>query len=356
MLTMLLALTIGCVVEGAVEQNSDMNRLHQTYVHENDQEPNETDASDETDESNESDTKDDINESIEVSLDGENVLDDMNDDDIDARPYMQYNQYTDSLMIDPEFLMKGYEALNAGDYALVRGAIIPHHTVACPMIADCYLAAARVAEREKHAYDLIVVISPNHDALGSRFQVVTEDYFTYEGRVVTDSALAYRLAAHENIDVASRDMIEQEHGQLVHMNYIARYFPGVKVLSVVIAELRDEEGIAEFVETFWQSTETANILFIASIDFSHYLTLEEANEMDAFTRTCLENNDPLGLIDKSNDYIDSPSSYMILVELLKRFHAEGQVEPTVANHSNSAIVMHDPWMMDTTSYFQVLYH
>jgi AmmeMemoRadiSam system protein B len=164
--------------------------------------------------------------------------------------------------------------------------------------------------------------------------------------------LVSRLLYYDDMNRASREMIDNEHGQLVHMPYIEHYFPDTKVLSIVIKELRDDEGITRAVEEIYSEVKDFNILFIASIDFSHYLSLESANEKDEFTRDYLTNNNTYTMMHLSNDYIDSPSTYKMFIEFLNR---QNETKTLITNHSNSAIIMEDVRMTETTSYFQVIF-
>jgi len=272
-------------------------------------------------------------------------------DEIDTRAFLSSKAYKLGISDKYKDIITGYEPLDEKDFSFVRGGIIPHHNIANIFIADFYQMVAKIS-KDVNPYDLIIIISPNHYSIGPRFQIVGDDYYTYDGIVESDMDLVSRLLYYDDMNRASREMIDNEHGQLVHMPYIEHYFPDTKVLSIVIKELRDDEGITRAVEEIYSEVKDFNILFIASIDFSHYLSLESANEKDEFTRDYLTNNNTYTMMHLSNDYIDSPSTYKMFIEFLNR---QNETKTLITNHSNSAIIMEDVRMTETTSYFQVIF-
>ena len=93
-------------------------------------------------------------------------------------------------------------------------------------------------------------------------------------------------------------------------------------------------------------------LFIASVDFSHYLSLEKSNEMDEITRRALEDRNIQQINCMNNDFMDSPASIITLLAAMDEVKAYNQ---KMLNHSNSAIIAGNGYDY-TTSYFTYVFY
>lgn len=271
--------------------------------------------------------------------------------EVDARPFL------------PEYMLKeaidGVYSQSIADYKTpdmsqekLVGGIIPHHNLAYPLIGDFYREMAKMHKMDP--FDVIVIISPNHYSIGTRFQVSDEDYYTYGGVVRTDHYVVQGLLNDPLIHKADKEVIANEHGQLVHMPYIKAFLPDIPVVSIMMGETRDNRGIDAVVTPIKNTLEDKHVLYIASIDFSHYLTLEEANRKDEKTEAIIREQEIDPMAGLSNDYIDSPSSYVLFLTLLKAQY-EDHLSLDIANHTNAAVIANNPQMDETTSYFQVFY-
>ena len=70
------------------------------------------------------------------------------------------------------------------------------------------------------------------------------------------------------------------------------------------ADIQDAERVSS-----WLSKKLpGNSLIIISIDFSHYLTEEEADKNDRITEDLILNSDIEKIVRLNNDYVDSPAS------------------------------------------------
>ncbi len=273
------------------------------------------------------------------------------DDEVDTRPFLPEYMVKEALEGDYSQSIEGYETPNPSFDNLV-GGIIPHHNLAYPFIGDFYREASKW--NEKAPYDVIVLISPNHYSIGTRFQVSDEDYYTYDGVVETDHRLADALIKSKRIQKADKETVANEHGQLVHMPYIKAFMPETLVLSIIIGETRDDRGIQEVARILTQALVGKHVLYIGSIDFSHYLTLQEADRHDKVTESIIQDKQIEAMTGLSNDYIDSPSSYMLLLTVLDEVYGQ-ELDVQIANHSNAAVIAKNRQMEETTSYFQVFY-
>ncbi len=232
----------------------------------------------------------------------------------------------------------------------VIAGILPHHDVACDYMTSFYQTVAKHNTEEP---ELILLIGPNHPGEGPRFQVGAFDFISHTGVVYSDGDMIKALSDHPLIHEGIESVFKKEHSIGIHMNYINQYFEKAKVISCIIGETRTSEGIEEVAQELVEYIQNKKVLIIASIDFSHYLTLEEANEKDVYTRALIQTTDIHTMSSLSNDYIDSPSSYVLLIELLQQLGVDYTCD--IMNHGNTATISGNLDMKETTSYFQVSY-
>ncbi len=281
------------------------------------------------------------------------LLDEYRMDQVDTRQAIMEETFLQGVTGETFYQSGDYQKIQLEESETVIGGIIPHHLVANSFIADFYQAVSQAGD-----YDLIVIISPNHYTAGPRVQIGASDYYTYQGVIPIDEELIYDLTQENEewgglINVADESYLSIEHGQLVHMPYIKTYFPQAKVLSLMLAETRDLSDLSRLAQILYEAIGDRKTLLVGSIDFSHYLTLEEAENNDAYTRELIRTNDYETMSHLSNDYIDSPSTYGLLMLLMDKMY--GETRPVIFNHSNSAKISGQLNSIETTSYFQVLY-
>ncbi|GMQ59314.1 hypothetical protein AN1V17_37110 [Vallitalea sediminicola] len=230
----------------------------------------------------------------------------------------------------------------------IIAGIIPHHDVASNYVASLYRTIANNKQPE-----VIILIGPNHPGTGPRFQIGNYDFNTRAGVIRSDSNILNSLANAPDINYAIKEVFEKEHSVGLHMNYIKQYFDKAKVVPITIGETRNDEGILDVAKAIIEEIKDKDFIVIASIDFSHYLTLEEANEKDEITRKIIEDSDVGRMISLSNDHIDSPSSYALLIEILNGLGIDYTC--SINGHDNSANIIGDETIQETTSYFSVSY-
>lgn len=245
------------------------------------------------------------------------------------------------------------------DVESLIGAILPHHNVAHSYFNRFYYAAS------KKNYDLIVLISPNHFDASQRFSVVTGNYQTYEGMVESHHGLVEELVQQDLFRGMKREMMEIEHGIGVHIPYIKAYCKDAKILGICIGETRDLKEIRKASQSITKALhkycQEGNILFVASIDFSHYLTYQEALKKDAYTAKLLIEHDEIAMSKLGDAYIDSPSTYGLFMNLLdERYQEEHKerkdyLEMYILEHGNSELFSPIKNLKETTSYFFVSY-
>lgn len=93
-------------------------------------------------------------------------------------------------------------------------------------------------------------------------------------------------------------------------------------------------------------------VFVASVDFSHYLPAAKAREKDKETLKILKSFNYDKLYSLNNDYVDSPKSVGILFSIMQSL---GKHDFSVLNNTNSGDILKDD-LVPTTSYFEIAFY
>lgn len=229
----------------------------------------------------------------------------------------------------------------------VLGGIIPHHNVAYRILGDFYASLSVIRQPE-----VIILIGPNHSSIGERFQTGLYSSKTYSGTMNMDNDLVTTLITNKYLAPANTSLFATEHSLNIHFNYINYYFKDARVLPILVNETRTDKGLDYLAEGLAELTKDLDVLILCSIDFSHYLTLEEANKNDELTQVLLVEKNGKNLISLGNDYVDCPSAIYLMYKLLDKIDKTNCI---VLDHDNSANILKNNSPEGTTSYFSVIY-
>jgi AmmeMemoRadiSam system protein B len=223
----------------------------------------------------------------------------------------------------------------------VRAMVVPHHLLPLDSILGMYDKASGRSPKT------IVVIGPNHENVGGATIASTwASWDTSEGQLEADKRLFDSLALRFGLSDNPSAFLN-EHSIGAHAPIIKHYFPEARILPIILdsyADLDEAYALADWLKNNWRD----DLLLIASIDFSHYLTKPEADQNDKITGEIIETKDYSRLRGLDNDYIDSPMSLATLLRLAEDNDYRVNIEST----SNSF-----DWLSlkpdATTSYFFV---
>lgn len=231
--------------------------------------------------------------------------------------------------------------------AAVHAVIVPHHLVATESVALGVRALAQAAPEQ------IVLLSPDHfDACPSLLCTANTLYETPFAQVQANEALLRLLDMSEMVSVKG-ELFRREHGIHAIVPYIARYIPEATVTPVVFSQrLLWKADANELLKLFGRLVDERTVLVVSS-DFSHYLPLDEADEMDSMSREAIENANLAAIARLRNPaQSDCPSCLWIIAAMAK----ERGWTPKVRMHTNSARLLNEPGAGETTSHFVVTYH
>ncbi len=223
----------------------------------------------------------------------------------------------------------------------LKGGIVPHHLLACDMMASFWKTVSR------GEYELVVIIGPDHNRIGkSEITTITSAFSTIYGDVEVDKTIADHLIL-ENLALEDPVAMKTDHAVSSHIPFVKYFMPETSVLPILIHGNCGTEKIAALTERILDATKNKKTLFVASIDFSHYLSLEEANKMDEYTERAFLNFDYYTILKMTNDHLDSRPSALFHLRIMSESNAGAM---TKWEHSNSDIVTKSS-TGHTTSYF-----
>jgi AmmeMemoRadiSam system protein B len=224
-----------------------------------------------------------------------------------------------------------------------RGVVVPHHLVADDLIAE---TLARVGDQE---ISQIVLIGPNHFELGNA-PVTTSNraWVSPIGVVVPDHTLIDALVAQTTYVKNDPLVMEQEHGHASVMPFLSYYFPNVPVTPLALSMKLTREELSDLA-TRLAARDDGTTLYVATIDFSHYLSAAEARERDQKTAELIRTKNTEGIMMLNSQYLDSPRSLVLLMEVLDQL---GYHTPVIHHTSNTADYLYD-YHGEVTSYFSI---
>ncbi|MFZ6036355.1 MAG: AmmeMemoRadiSam system protein B [Patescibacteria group bacterium] len=230
----------------------------------------------------------------------------------------------------------------------VLGAIIPHDFTRGEYIAHFFQGL------QSQQPQRIILIGPNHHEVGSGLvQTTAASWKTANGLVEADQGLVQALV-DGGYALANDHVAVNEHSVSAIMPFIGHYLPGTTVVPVILkAELRLPE-LQRLVALLDQHFDDQTVV-VAAVDFSHYLSVPEAEAHDHVTRAALETLDYQTILSfgaRFNDYLDSPPSIALLLFWLSQRGITGY---TVLHHANSGILA-GTTAAPTTSYFEMVYY
>lgn len=239
--------------------------------------------------------------------------------------------------------VKNFELKNTGS---IQGCILPHHLTASDLIHEVFQNVSNTK------YDTVVLIGPDHESLQKgKIFTTTKDYQTPFGILNTNDKLTKELLKN-NFVLENDEKLTIEHSSSGIIPFIKYYLDDVNVVTLVITKQTKIENIDKLIEVLCENVKKDRILFIASVDFSHYLDLENANKMDLITMDAIESKDINKIMTFNNDYLDSPISIVTLLKIMYKLNA---YNTQLLNHSNTELITKTK-MEETTSYLTYLFY
>lgn len=193
----------------------------------------------------------------------------------------------------------------------IRGMIVPHHWVPAELIAGAFrnLAAGGPVRR-------VVLIGPNHiGAGGSAFTSSELPWRTPYGLVHPE------IAAIEGITDVKPRVLTGEHSIAGIVPVVAWYFPDATIVPVAVRAFPRPAQLRAMTKALATLLRDPATVLIASVDFSHYLSVPEAERRNAESIDALTALDTDRVTRWSNEHMDSPASIALLMETMRAIGA-----------------------------------
>lgn len=230
----------------------------------------------------------------------------------------------------------------------IRAVIVPHHLAASGTIASGLGMLAH------QSFSRVILLSPDHfDRCPTLLCMADTDYRTPLGdvRAASGTLDALRGSPYVTEDAA---LFAEEHGISAVVPFIAHYAPGVRVTPLVLSQRMPWKGEKEALLAAVGRALDDDTLLVVSSDFSHYLPLAEADEMDERTAEALFAKDIDGIASlETPGQSDCVGCLWLLASLADR---GGFYAPSVVAHSNSARIVGDEDIPETTSHFAIVWY
>lgn len=226
----------------------------------------------------------------------------------------------------------------------ISGGVVPHHLLAYEMIAEVF-GLLKAQEPP-----LIILIGPNHYNQGERISTTTWGWQTPFGTVEPETEVIEDLVAKDLVKLEDT-VFSTEHSMGNLMPFIKYYLPESKVVPIIFHhDLKKEEAVF-LSQYFAELVQEKEAIILASIDFSHYLTNQEAQQKDQETLRIIENKNIAQLFNLGDDHLDSPGAMATLLLTMDRLKAQ---DFRMLQHTNSGILLGND-LIETTSYFTFVF-
>ncbi len=172
-------------------------------------------------------------------------------------------------------------------------------SLVCPHAGYTYSGA--IASHSYHALaedgvpSSIVIIGPNHTGMGSGVSISVEGVWrTPLGDVSIDSELAWKIQKESNIIDIDDAANEFEHSIEVQIPFLQYLYGAVKFVPICML-MQDLDTCQEVGEAVARAIAGANVVIIASTDFTHYESEKTVETKDSLAIDTILNMDEAAL-------------------------------------------------------------
>ena len=230
----------------------------------------------------------------------------------------------------------------------IISGVLPHHLVAGRMITR-FMENLAVQKPE-----VIILAGPNHYNLGGKIITGLYDWQTPDGLVKTDRDIAGTLL-EKRLAVRDEEVLSREHAVGGLMPFIRHFMPQARVVPLIFhhdVSLAEIDALLEALEPYLGGTGAAagTAVVVASVDFSHYLTRQEAEAKDEITLKAMRELDYTALYQMGNDHLDSPASLALAFRAAEK---RGIKDFEILENTNSGVIFKND-IIETTSYFTLV--
>ncbi|MEE9406188.1 MAG: AmmeMemoRadiSam system protein B, partial [Candidatus Aenigmarchaeota archaeon] len=193
-------------------------------------------------------------------------------------------------------------------------------------------------------FQRFIILGPSHYPVGPKFSVVINgSWETPLGNVPVDSEMAAALKNKCSILEEDESAHEKEHSIEVQLPFLQHRFKKLMFVPISIMNTGYDEGFLKACESLGQSVALAakaGAGIIASSDFSHYVSLEDARKKEKPALEAITKLDPKGFftaLDKADSSVCGYGPIAVLLYAAKELGLKAKV----LHSSNSGDVTGD---------------
>ena len=250
---------------------------------------------------------------------------------------------------EPELFYRGLAQERDEDIVrghAVRGVVVPHHYIASRMMADMFY---RVSQQKPKT---IILVGPNHYEAGDHPIIASQyGWGTPRGIVFPNNDILDDLVQRKTVFI-DEDVMAREHSVGGLMPFVKQFAPSATVVPIIVKQGLTLEEIVRLSTALTAYAREAGVLIIASVDFSHFLSTQEANQKDQVTLELMRTRNYDKILTLNNDYMDSPPSLITLFTIMDTIGANTF---KIIKHNNSGLLTQNKHS-ETTSYFTITFH
>ncbi len=208
-----------------------------------------------------------------------------------------------------------------------RAVIVPHHWLAGHLILGGLRDLAASGD-----YRRIILIGPNHVNAGGAAGITSNTAWqTPFGSIEPDPEALRRLLS-VGFAQSEPDVLTYEHSVAGIVPAIAYYLPDARVVPLALRRDMTAGEVERLAAALAPLLDSRTVLG-AAVDFSHYLSAEEAGQRDRETLAALNSLDSSRILSFGDDHLDSPASIAVLMETMR---LTGAGEFQLRENSNSS--------------------
>jgi hypothetical protein len=178
----------------------------------------------------------------------------------------------------------------------------------------------------------VILIGPNHYLGGSRGVVTAQnDWQTPFGNLAADTEEILDLLSSISVEINDQ-AVERDHAVSFIIPYIKYYLPQVKIVPLLLRYDFTERELDGFIGKL-SANLNAETIIIGSIDFSHYLTSEQALINDEETKQIIATRDLVKVYQNGDEHYDSAPGIYLILSLLNKINVASTYE---LNHASSS--------------------
>lgn len=228
----------------------------------------------------------------------------------------------------------------------IQGCILPHHLTASDLIHEVFQNVS------KNKYETVILIGPDHESIqkGKIFTSL-KNWQTPMGILETDDEKVRELLKNSFV-LENDEKLTLEHSTSSLIPFVKHYLADAKIITLVFTKQAKLQDVDKLIEVLYEIVDKEKTLFIASVDFSHYLNLEQAKKMDIISKEAIQNKDIKKIMSFTNDNLDSPVSIVTMLKMMDKLNVDNTY---LLNHSNSELIMKMK-IEETTSYLTYLFY